>query len=140
MISRRRQSSRHAWISRIEDSRGSSRKRQRLFTRAEGRDLVIFFIPGLDPIPAQSVIQSQVARGAPAVLREQSDIFIPAIKRLQLALVVLARSAQKKIREVRSRLCPKKEKAAVKLRNGIDVHLIVVKLAPRLQRVRPNHL
>ena len=54
-------------------------------------------------------------------------------------MVILAGNPEQEIGEVRAGFSSEEEKAAVELRNGVDVHLIVVKLAAELQRVRADH-
>ena len=76
---------------------------------------------------------------SPAILSIEACIFVSPVKRLKLALVVLAWDSQKKIRVVRARLRAKEQEAAIKLSNGIDVDLIVVELAAHLEGVRSDY-
>src|SRR5580658_2267876 len=92
-ISRRGERSRHSRVGGIEDAGRSSRKNDGLLARLEGRDLVVLLIPGLDPIPAQTIIQREAAPETPAILTVDANVFIPAVKGLKLALVVLAGNA-----------------------------------------------
>ncbi len=76
---------------------------------------------------------------APAVLRVEADVFVAAVKRLQLALVILAGNSQQKIREIGARLRAKEEKAAVELGDRVDVDLIVMEFAAHFDRVGSDH-
>src|SRR3984885_9562592 len=117
---------------------GSAGKDERLFAGNECGDLVVLLIPRLDAVPAQAVIQSKAAVDAPAILRVQANVFVAAVKRLQLALIVLAGNPEQKIGEVQARFGAKEEEAAIELRDGIDVHWIVVGFAAKFQRVPAN--
>src|SRR5580704_5156739 len=138
-IARRRKSARNTGIGGIQNSRRRSRKRKRLLAGLERRDLIVLFIPRLDAVSARAVIESQIPRNLPTVLRVQPHIFIPAVKSLKLALVILARNPQQKIREVRSRLSAKKKKAAIELGDRVGIELVVVKFAAKFDRVRPRY-
>ena len=138
-ISRRRQGARHSGIGGIKDSGRRSRENHRLPSGHERRDLVVLLIPGLDAVPAQTVIQREVVRHAPAILPIEAHIFIAAVKRLQLALVVLAGNSQQEIRKVGAGLAAEEKKAAVELRDGVDVDLIVVEFAAHFDGVGSDH-
>ena len=110
---------------------GRARENHRLLARREGGDLIVFFVPGLDAIPAQAVVQRQVLPHAPAILRVKPGIFIAAVEGLKLALVVLARNAQQEVREVDAGLAAEEDEVAVQLGDRIGVDLIVVELRAR---------
>src|SRR5271157_119389 len=93
-------SARYSRISRIEDARGRAGKNLRLHARLEGGNLIVFLCPGSDAVPAKPVIQSQVWQRAPTVLCKETHVFITGIEGIELALVVLAGHADKKICEV----------------------------------------
>src|ERR1700677_1469286 len=44
----------------IQDSRRRAREDCGLLPRFSGRNLIIFFVPGLDAVPAQAVVESQI--------------------------------------------------------------------------------
>src|ERR1700722_17141454 len=102
LISGRRQSPRYAGIGWKQDAGWRGWENNRLPAGLKGRNLIVFFVPGFDAIPAQPVVQRQVLRYAPAILRVEADILIAAIESLQLALVVLARNAEQEVREIDS--------------------------------------
>ena len=89
-LSGRRQCARHSGIGGIKNAGRRAGKYHGLLAGNESGDLIVFFVPGLDAVPSQTVIQREVARHAPAILRIEADIFVAAVKGLQLALVVLA--------------------------------------------------
>ena len=126
-ISRRRQRSRDTGISGEKDSRGRTGKNDRRLARFKCGDAVIFFIPGLDAIPAQTVVQRQVGTHAPAILPVQAPVLIAAVEGLKLALVVLAGNSEQEIGEVGSGLAAGEQEIAVELRDRIGVDLVVVK-------------
>ncbi len=119
-------------VGRINNACRRVRENDRLLARHECRDLIVFLIPGFNAIPAQAVVQREIARQPPTVLREEADVFVAAVKSLQLALVVLAGRSQKEVREIRTGFRTKEKKAAIELRDGIDVDLIVVKFTAAL--------
>src|SRR5579872_1319700 len=80
----------NAWIRGIQNYRGRTGKNHRLLVRFRGRNLIIFFVPGFNSVPAKAIIQSQVRAQMPVILREQTSVFVASIKRIELALVVLA--------------------------------------------------
>ena len=106
----------------------------------ERGDLIVFFIPGLDAVPAQAVVQRQILLHAPAILRVQAGILVAAVERLKLALVVLARNAQQEVREVDAGLAAEEDEIAVQLGDRIGIDLIVVELAAHFDRVRSHDL
>jgi hypothetical protein len=57
--------------------------------RRERGDLIVFFIPRLDAVPAQSIIQREILLQAPAIL-DEPHVLVAAVERLKLVLVVLA--------------------------------------------------
>ncbi len=72
-------------------------------------------------------------------MRIEAGVLVAAIERLKLALVVLARNSQQEVREVRAGLASEEKKAAIELSDGIDVDLIVVKLAADFDGVGSDH-
>ena len=58
--------------------------------RRERGDLIVFFIPRHDAVPAQSIIQREILLQAPAILDDEPHVLVAAIERLKLVLVVLA--------------------------------------------------
>ena len=79
---------------------GAPGKYHRLRPGDEGRYLVVLFRPGRDAIPAQAVVQSEVRENVPAILREETDVFVPGIEGIELALIVLAGHADQEVGEV----------------------------------------
>ena len=138
-ISRRRQRARDSWVARIDNACRRIRENDRLLIWHERRDLIVFLIPGLNAIPAQAVVKREIARQPPTVLGEEADIFVASVKSLQLALVVLAGRSQKKVREIGAGFRSKEKKAAIELRDSVDVDLIVVKFTACFDRVPSNH-
>ena len=106
----RRERARNARIARIQNARRRARKHNRLRARLKRRNLVVLFRPRRDAVPAKPVVQRQARPRVPTVLREQAHIFIARIERIQLALVVLARHANQKIRKVHARFRSEKTK------------------------------
>ena len=127
-------------ISRIENARRRARKHHRLRTRHESRNLVIFFRPWRDTVPAETVIQCQVRTHMPAVLRKQPNIFVARIKRIELALVVLAGHANQEIRKVHAGFRAAKNKTPVELRDRMRIHLVGMKFCAELHGVIAQHL
>ena len=76
----------------------------------------------------------------PAVLGKDAEVFISRIKRVQLALVVLARHANQEVGKVHASLLPGEDKIAVELRDRHGVDLIGMKFRPELHSVVAQHL
>src|SRR5208282_3194921 len=106
-----------AGIGGIHDAGGSAGENHGLLAGNKRGDLVVLFVPRLDAIPAQAVIEGEAARNAPAILRVEADVFIAAVEGLQLALIVLRGVAKQEIREVRAGFGAEEKKAAVELRD-----------------------
>jgi len=68
-------------------------------------------------------------------LREDADVFIPAVKGVELALVVLAGDAEEKIGEIRTGFAASEEEITVELRDGVGVDFVVMELDAEPQRV-----
>ena len=106
----------------------------------EGRYLVVLFRPGCNAIPAQAVVQGQVGQHVPAILREQSDIFVPRIEGVELALVVLAGHADQKVGKVDAGFLSGENEASIELSDGVGIDLVDMELSPELDRVVAQHL
>ncbi len=91
---------RNSGIAGIEDARRRAGKDHRLRAGDEGGDLVVFFRPGRDAVPAQAVVQRQVRARVPAILREEANIFVARIEGVELALVVLAGHADEEVGKI----------------------------------------
>ena len=65
--------------------------------RLQNCELIVFFVPGFDPVPAQTVIEGEVRPQPPTVLGVETEIFVAPVKGLELALVVLGGSAQQEV-------------------------------------------
>src|ERR1039458_1069904 len=89
----------------------------------ERGDLIVFFIPGLDAVPAQTVVQRQALPYAPSILRVESYVFVAAVEGLKLALVVLARNSQQEVREVNAGLASVEYEVAIQLGDRIDIEI-----------------
>ncbi len=127
-------------IARIKYARRRTGKDDRLRAGDEGGDLVVLLRPRRDAIPAQTVIEGQVGENVPAILREQADVFISRIKRVELALVVLARHANQEVGKIDAGFRSGENKAAVELRDGVGIDLVGMKLAAELDGVIAQHL
>src|SRR5271166_1445154 len=121
-----------------KNPRWSARKDHRLFARLERRNLIVFLVPGFDPVPAQTVIQRKVWTQPPTILRVDAEIFVASIKRLELTLVVLRGSPEQEINEIRSGLAAVKQEAAVELSNGVSIDLVKMKFDTGLDGVRTH--
>ena len=98
--------------------------------RHKGRNLVVPFRPGRDPIPTQAVVQRQVGEQAPAVLGENTYILVPRIEGVELALVILARYADQVVGKVDTRFLTGENETAIELRYGRGIHLIGMNSPP----------
>ena len=137
-VADRRERARNSGIAGIEDACRSAGKHHRLRTRLKSRNLVVFFCPGRDAVPAQPVIQCQARPYVPTILSEQANIFVTRIERVELALVVLAGHADQEIRKIHAGFCTREDEAPVKLRDGMGIHLVGVTFTPELDCVAPS--
>ncbi len=119
---------------------GAPGKDDRLRAGDEGRDLVVLLGPGRDAIPAKAVIQREVRESVPAILREETDVFVPRVKGVELALVVLARHADQEIGEVDAGFRSGENEAAIELGDGVSIDLVGMELPAKLHRVIAQHL
>ena len=126
-------------IARIHDAGGRGRENHGLFAGYERDVVVVFLVPGLDPVPSQTIIQREAVRHAPAVLRVDARIFVAAVERPEIVLRVLARNAQQEIREVEAGFGPVEVKAAVQIGERIGVDLVVLQLGADFDRVISQH-
>ena len=76
---------------------------------------------------------------APTVLSVEADVFVAAVKRLQLALVVLAGNSQQEIGEIGACLRAEEKKTAVELRDRVDVDLVEMEFAAHFDCVASDH-
>ena len=129
-VSRWCQRTRYTRISRINNAGGSGGKHLGLLPGNKRDVVVIFLIPGLDTVPAQTVIQCEIAFHAPAVFRVDARVLVPAIEGSELVLSVDARNADDEIREVEAGLLPGNVKAAIQIGERIRVDLVVFELSP----------
>ena len=75
----------------------------------------------------------------PTVLRVEAKIFVASVKGLELALVVLAGSAEQEVDEIEPVSAPEEQKTAVELSDGVSIDLVVVEFPAGLDGVRADH-
>jgi hypothetical protein len=97
-----------------------------LFAGYKGDVVIIFFIPGLDAIPSQAVVQREVARYTPTVFRVEAQVFVAAIEWPKLVLRVFAGDTQQEIGEGDSGLAAVDYEGAVEESVGMRVDLVVL--------------
>ncbi len=119
----------------VEDACGCSGKDYGLGTGDEGGDLVVFFGPGCDAVPAEAVVEGEIGECAPAILCEEAYIFIACVEGIELALVVLAGDTDEEVGKVDAGFLPGEDEAAVELGDGVGVDLVGVKLSTELEGV-----
>ena len=71
----------------------------------------------------------------PAILREETNVFVTGIKGVELALVVLAGNADKEIGKVHACLRSGENEVAIELSNGRGIDLIGVELTAKFHGV-----
>jgi hypothetical protein len=75
----------------------------------------------------------------PAILREETDVFVPSVEGIELALVVLAGRADQEVSKIVPGFGSREDEVAIELRDGVGVHLVVVELAAKLHGVAAQH-
>src|SRR5207302_3213176 len=87
------------------------------------RNLIEFLRPIVHQIPAHSVVQREAWLEPPAVLQESSGVFVAAVERLGVCLIVVAGDADQKVCEIVSCLRAEKGERTITRRVWIDIAL-----------------
>ncbi len=75
----------------------------------------------------------------PAILREETDVFVARIEGIELALIVLAGHADQEVGKVDAGFRSGENKAAIELRDGAGIDLVGMELSPELHGVIAQH-
>src|SRR5215470_12748343 len=135
-----RQSRRHARISGNNQSRRRIGIENRLLAGNHGLNMVVFFRPGLNQVPAHAIVERKVGARPPTVLCKGAGIMIAEIEVLSRGLRKTAGKAQQEISESITGLGSVEVESAIEGGIRILVHLVVVKLKAGFKRVPAEHL
>ena len=120
-------------------ARRSSGEFHRLQSRNDGFGLVLRVIPRHAGFPAQAIVQDQIRRDAPAVLRKKSVVLTARIENLRAGLGKRIRRTNEKVREIDAGLAAVESITAIFVSVIALVNLVIVKLPAELDRVRSDY-
>ena len=126
---------RNAGIAGNEQALGRSGIERGLCSGDLGLELIVFFPPGRDDVPAQACVDGQVAARSPTVLRIEAEVAVAQIEGLAGGLREVAGRSQQKVGVGVAGLGAVDVEGAVEGGVGMLVDLIDVKLAAELERV-----
>ncbi len=119
----------NAGIRGVQNPRRCARKHYRLTACSESGDLVVFLVPRLNAVPPKAVVQREVRVETPTVLRVSAEILIAAVKRIELALVILTGCSKQKVGKIAAGFATRENKTSIELGNRVDVHLVIVRFS-----------
>ncbi len=124
IVARRGKRVGHAGIAGKDQPLRRAGKDHRLLAFDQRLQLVKFFVPGANPVPAHAVVDGESVGGLPTVLRKRGQVEIAVVEVAGLALRIAGGDAQQEVGEVYAGFRAVEGEAAVEDDVGMRIDLV----------------